>query len=39
VAKVLELNARPEWLHHTFSERRTHDVAALILESLFGKLA
>jgi glutathione synthase/RimK-type ligase-like ATP-grasp enzyme len=37
-ARVLELNARPEWLHHTTSARRTHDIAAIILESLFGPL-
>lgn len=28
---VLELNARPEWLHHTFSEGRQHDIAAALL--------
>ena len=33
-ARVLELNARAEWLHHTFSEVRTHDVPALILDVL-----
>lgn len=30
-AAVLEANARPEWLHHTFSEGRTHDMARQIL--------
>lgn len=30
-AFVLEANARPEWLHHTFSERRTHDLPRQIL--------
>jgi cyanophycin synthetase len=34
-AVVLEINARPEWLHHTFSEHRTHDIATLILTDLF----
>jgi cyanophycin synthetase len=34
---VLEVNARPEWLHHTFSEGRTHDVAgALLADALPG---
>ncbi|MEZ4326841.1 MAG: hypothetical protein R3B40_16615 [Polyangiales bacterium] len=30
---VLELNARPEWLHHTFSEGRQHDVGAALLRA------
>ena len=30
-AAVLEANARPEWLHHTFSEQRTHDLQRQIL--------
>lgn len=33
--KALEINAFADWLHHTFSERRTHDIARLILEELF----
>jgi len=33
---VLEVNARPDWLHHTFSERRQHDIPRLLLEDLFG---
>lgn len=33
--KVLEINARADWLHHTFSEVRTHDMARLILKNLF----
>ncbi len=37
-AMVLEANARPEWLHHTFSEGRTHDLARRILEAAFGGL-
>lgn len=35
-AKVLELNARPQWLHHTFSERRQHDIPSLLLKSIFS---
>ena len=34
-AKVLEINARAEWLHHTFSEVRTHDMAGMILGAVF----
>jgi len=34
--KVLELNARPVWLHHTFSEGRQHDIPTMIVKSLFG---
>lgn len=34
--KILEINARADWLHHTFSEHRTHDMASMILEELFG---
>jgi cyanophycin synthetase len=30
-AAALEINARPDWLHHTFSEGRTHDVATALL--------
>ncbi len=33
---LLEINARADWLHHTFSERKTHDMAGLILEKVFG---
>ena len=33
---VLEVNARGDWLHHTFSERRTHDMPSIILKALFG---
>ena len=35
-AWVLEINARADWMHHTFSERRTHDIQGLILKELFG---
>lgn len=35
-AWALEINARADWLHHTFSEGRTHDMAGMILEELFG---
>ncbi len=34
-AWVLEINARADWMHHTFSEVRTHDMAGLILKELF----
>ena len=35
-AWALELNARPAWLHHTFSERRQHDMPGMILKDVFG---
>ena len=35
-ASILEINAQPAWAHHTFSERRTHDIPRMILEDLFG---
>ena len=35
-AAILELNAQPQWLHHTFSEGRTHDIPALLLGALLG---
>ena len=35
-SKVLEINASADWLHHTFSEKRTHDVAGIILRELFN---
>jgi len=35
-AYALELNARPAWLHHTFSDGRRHDMPTLILKDLFG---
>lgn len=38
-ARALELNPRAQWLHHTFSEVRQHDIPVLILQDLFeGKL-
>jgi cyanophycin synthetase len=33
--KALEINARADWLHHTFSERKQHDMAYLILDAIF----
>lgn len=33
---ILEINARADWMHHTFSEVRTHDMAEIILEKLFN---
>jgi len=35
---VIEVNARPEWMHHTFSHGRRHDIPRLLLEDLFGPL-
>lgn len=32
----IELNAQAQWLHHTFSEGRTHDMPSLVLKDLFG---
>jgi cyanophycin synthetase len=36
-AWALEINARPEWMHHTFSRVKTHDMGRIVLESLFGR--
>lgn len=35
---ALEINAQSQWLHHTFSERRQHDIPALILDALLGSV-
>lgn len=32
---ILEVNTAPEWVHHTFSENATHDIATRILRSWF----
>ena len=32
---AIEINAKPQWLHHTFSERRTHAVPEKILKLVF----
>ena len=37
-ASIIEVNARAEWLHHTFSERRTHDIPSIILSQLFPNI-
>ncbi len=37
-AWVIEVNAEPDWLHHTFSEGRRHDMAAHYLRFLFPGL-
>lgn len=37
-AWALEINGEPYWYHHTFSERRTHNMAKLILEDVFHDL-
>lgn len=34
-AFALEINARPEWLHHTFSQNKQHDIALILLKSIF----
>lgn len=34
-AWALEINGESYWLHHTFSERRTHNMARLILKDTF----
>lgn len=34
--KALEINIRAEWMHHTFSEVRTHDLAKTVVNALFG---
>lgn len=36
-AWALEINGEPYWYHHTFSERRTHNIGKMILEDVFGK--
>lgn len=33
-AYLLEVNAKPEWVHHTFSEGRRHDIAKILLDQL-----
>ncbi len=35
-SRVLELNGKAQWLHHTFSEGRTHDIPALVLRDLLS---
>jgi glutathione synthase/RimK-type ligase-like ATP-grasp enzyme len=34
-SKALEINRKAQWLHHTFSEVRQHDIPSLILRELF----
>jgi len=33
--KALELNAKAQWMHHTFSDVKTHDIPSMILQDLF----
>ncbi|MCA9523728.1 MAG: hypothetical protein KC609_22310 [Myxococcales bacterium] len=33
---ILEINARSEWLHHSFTEGRQHDVAGAVLADLLA---
>lgn len=35
-AWALEINGQPYWYHHTFSEKRTHNIAKMILEEVFN---
>ncbi len=35
-AWAIEVNAFPEWFHHTFSDRRQHDIPSIILRHVFG---
>lgn len=35
-AVVLEINGDGDWLHHTFSERRTHDIPHMMISNLFA---
>jgi D-alanine-D-alanine ligase-like ATP-grasp enzyme len=34
-AHLLEINARPEWLHHTFSEGKSHPIEKYLLDAYF----
>ena len=36
-ACFLKINTQPDWLHHSFSEQRQHDMPNLILDALFGQ--
>lgn len=33
--QALEINNCPDWLHHTFSEIKQHDIAAILIDNLF----
>ena len=33
---ALEINALAEWTHHSYSERRTHDLATLVIDTTFS---
>lgn len=35
-AYALEINAKAQWLHHTFSDGKTHDIPKMILTDLFA---
>lgn len=35
-AFALEINARPEWMHHTFSQHKQHDIPQILLKSIFN---
>lgn len=34
---VIEINARAEWMHHTFSEGKQHNIAIDVLSPLLSK--
>lgn len=34
-AFALEINSLAEWTHHTFSERRTHDLGKIVIDTTF----
>jgi glutathione synthase/RimK-type ligase-like ATP-grasp enzyme len=36
-AVALEINAKAEWMHHTFSEVKSHDLAKVVVDVLFGE--
>lgn len=36
-ANGIELNPRAQWLHHTFSEVKQHDIPTMILQDLFAE--
>lgn len=36
--KALEVNAKAQWMHHTFSQVRTHNIPELILRDLFPEI-
>lgn len=37
-ASVIEINSRPEWLHHTFSSRKTHPMANMVMKAVIDSM-